>query len=52
MTFPIERLKAIKTIISHETCADGLASAMILKAAFIPGKPGPAPDADLGGTCR
>jgi oligoribonuclease NrnB/cAMP/cGMP phosphodiesterase (DHH superfamily) len=34
MTFSIERLQAIKTIISHETCADGLASAMILKAAL------------------
>jgi len=34
MTFSLERLKAIKTIISHETCADGLASAMILKAAL------------------
>jgi oligoribonuclease NrnB/cAMP/cGMP phosphodiesterase (DHH superfamily) len=34
MTFSVERLRAIKTIISHETCADGLASAMILKAAL------------------
>lgn len=34
MTFSIDRLRTIKTIISHETCADGLASAMILKAAL------------------
>ena len=34
MTFPLDRLKAVTTIISHETCADGLASAMILKAAL------------------
>jgi oligoribonuclease NrnB/cAMP/cGMP phosphodiesterase (DHH superfamily) len=34
MTFSVERLRAIKTIISHESCADGLASAMILKAAL------------------
>ena len=28
---PIEKLKALKVIVSHENCADGLASAMILK---------------------
>jgi hypothetical protein len=39
MTFSVDRLREIKTIISHETCADGLASAMILKAAL--------PDADV-----
>lgn len=28
---PIDKLQAIKTVVSHENCADGLASAMIIK---------------------
>ena len=34
MTFSIEKLKALKTCISHDVCADGTASAMIIKAAL------------------
>jgi oligoribonuclease NrnB/cAMP/cGMP phosphodiesterase (DHH superfamily) len=34
MSLPIEKLQALRTCISHDVCADGTASAMIIKAAL------------------